>query len=121
MNHVALTGNLTKDVEVKTLTINNKSVNVANFTLAVPRVFKKHDGTKEKDVTFIPMEIWDSGCDTFGKICSKGDLILIEGSLKMDNYERDGHKISQLKVRVSSFQKLPRLPAKEKTPEYIQS
>lgn len=118
MNKVFLKGNLTRDPEVKLVTINDKQVKVTNFTIAVSRSFKKANGEKDQDTTFVNCEAWDSGADFISKYIVKGDPILVEGSLKLESWEKDGQKLSRIKVRVSNFEKLNRAPAKanEETP-----
>jgi len=112
MNKVILRGNLARDPEVKVLDLNGRSVTVANFTIAVSRFFKKANGERDKDTTFIACEAWDTGAETLGKYCVKGDPLLIEGSIKTENWEKDGQKMSRTKVRVSNFDRLYRAPAK---------
>ena len=117
MNSVILKGNVTRDPEIKVLNINGKSVTVCNFTLAVSRVFKKANGDKEQDTTFVSCECWDTGAETLGKYVAKGDPILIDGSLKTESWEdKDGKKISRLKVRVNNFDFLYRAPNKDNAP-----
>ena len=113
MNKVFLRGNLARNPEIKVLDINGKKVTVANFVLATTRFFKKANGERDKDTTFVPCEAWDTGAETIGKYVVKGDPILIEGSLKTENWEKDGQKMSRIKVRVSNFDRLYRCPKKE--------
>lgn len=113
MNLVCIKGNLTRDPEVKVLDLNGKKVSVANFTVAVSRFFKKANGERDKDTTFIACEAWDSGAENLGKYFVKGDPILIEGSIKVDNWEKDGQKMSRMKVRVNNFDRLYRAPARD--------
>lgn len=102
MNTVILFGNLTRDPEVRE--VGEKKAKVANFSLAVNRHFKRADGTKDEEVTYVDCEAWDTGANTIETYCSKGDPLLIQGSLKMDQWENDnGEKRSKLKVRVTSF------------------
>ena len=114
MNHVVLKGNLTRDPEIKVLDMNGRRVTVANFTIAVSRHFKKANGERDKDTTFIRCEAWDSGAETIGKYCAKGEPILVEGSLKVENWEKDGVKQSTTRVRVSNFELLYRAPERNK-------
>lgn len=101
MNKVVLHGNLAQDPEVKQV---SGGTTVTNFNIAVSRTFKKQDGTKDKDVTYIPCEAWDTGAETIGKYFTKGSPILVEGSLKMEKWtDKDGNPKSRLKVRVSNF------------------
>lgn len=108
MNTVILKGNLAGDPEAKEVNANGRDTTVVRFNLAVQRYFKRSDGTRDKDVTFIPCEAWDSGAETIKKILSKGDPVLINGALKVDQWEKDGQKFSRLKVRVQNFEKLYR-------------
>jgi single-strand DNA-binding protein len=113
MNHTVLKGNLARDPEVKEITANGRTTTVANFTLAVSRFFKKADGTNDKDVTFIPCELWDTGAQSVQKYVKKGDPMLVEGSLKVESWEKDGQKHSRMKVRVNHFERLYRSPGRD--------
>jgi single-stranded DNA-binding protein len=44
----------------------------------------------------------------------KGDLVMVEGSLRNDTWEKDGVKHSSLKVRVNNFSKITRLTKNSK-------
>lgn len=113
MNIVVIKGNMARDPEVRNITSGDRSTSVANFAVAVNRHFKRADGTKDKETTFVECEAWDSGAETIGEIFSKGDPVLISGSLKVDSWEQDGQKRSRMKVRVSKFEKLYRAPARD--------
>lgn len=106
MNHVVLMGNLARDPEVRYVNAGGDKVAVASFTLAVSRYFTKKDGSKEQDTVFIPCEAWSSSAETVGKYLVKGSKLLLEGSLKMDTWEKDGQKHSRLKVRTLRFEML---------------
>ena len=108
MNKVILKGNLANDPCLKTVTVNDRETFVVNFTLAVSRFFKRANGESDKDVVFIPCEAWDSGAENIGQRFAKGDPILIEGSLKVETWEKDEKRHSKIKVRVSNFEKLYR-------------
>lgn len=108
MNKVFLKGNLVKDPEVRDVSSSEKSIKVANFTVATSRYFKKADGTKASDTTFIDCEAWATGAESIEKLLKKGDPVLLEGSLKIENWEKDGKKFSRTKVRVITFEKLNR-------------
>ena len=111
MNIVILKGNLTKDpASRKVATGDGKETTVTNFTVATNRFFTRRDGTKDKEVTFLDCEAWDSGAETIQKYVKKGYPILVEGSLKLDTWETDGQKRSKVKVRVKSFELLHSAP-----------
>jgi single-strand DNA-binding protein len=111
MNIVVLKGNLARDPEIKVVNTGaNRQSSVVSLTIAVNRYFKKSNGEQSKETTFIPCEAWDTGAETIAKYCSKGDELLIEGSIKEDRWETaEGQKRSKLKIRINNFE-LPRKP-----------
>ncbi len=79
MNKVILSGNLTKDVDVRA-TQNGKSV--AKVGIAV------NQGYGDKQTTdFFNLVAWDKTADLMSKYLHKGSKILVEGRLKNNNYE----------------------------------
>ena len=109
MNIVHLSGAFTRDPELKEISTGDRTTKVVNFVLASSRRFRKKDGTSDEETTFVNCEAWDSGADTIAKWFSKGDQIIINGSLKNERWEdKEGNKRSRDKVRVSSFEFPPR-------------
>lgn len=109
MNINILRGNLARDPEVRTVTTGGKQTSVVNFTIAVSREYVKTNGEKDKITTFVPCEAWDTGAEIIGESFKKGDLVLVEGSLRNDSWEKDGVKHNSLKVRVNNFSKITKL------------
>ena len=103
MNIVMLRGNLARDPELRTVNIGDKQTSVVNFTIATSREFTKANGTQDKVTSFIQCEAWDSGAEAIASSFKKGDLVMVEGSLRNDSWEKDGVKHSTLKVRVNNF------------------
>lgn len=101
-----LRGNLARDPELRTVNISNKQTSVVNFTIATNREFTKADGSQDKITSFIQCEAWDSGAEAIASSFQKGDLVMVEGSLRNDSWEKDGVKHSTLKVRVNNFGKI---------------
>lgn len=92
MNQVILTGRLTKDPEVR---YTQNQTPVATFTIAVERDYVK------KTVDFIPCKAWDKKADFIEKYFHKGDGIVIEGTLRVENYEdKNGKKQKSTNVWV---------------------
>lgn len=114
MNINILRGNLARDPELRSVNTNGKSTSVVNFTIAVSREYTKANGERDKITTFVPCEAWDSGAEIIGRSFKKGDLVMVEGSLRNDSWEKDGVKHNSLKVRVNNFSKITKLSA-EKT------
>ncbi len=112
MNITILRGNLARDPEYRTVNTNGKQTGVVNFTVAVSREYTKANGEKDKVASFINCEAWDSGAEIINSSFKKGDLVLVEGSLRNDTWEKDGVKHSTLKVRVNNFSKITKLSRK---------
>lgn len=106
MNIVILRGNLARDPELRTVGTGDKQTSVVNFTIATSREFTKANGSQDKITSFIQCEAWDSGAETIASSFKKGDLVMVEGSLRNDSWEKDGVKHSTLKVRVNNFGKI---------------
>lgn len=106
MNLVVLKGNLARDPELRTVNAAGKSTSVVNFTVAVSREYRKNDGTMDKITTFVPCEAWDTGAEAIASSLTKGDHVMLEGSLRNDSWEKDGVKHSSMKIRVSNFGKI---------------
>lgn len=115
MNIVMLRGNLARDPELRVVNINDKQTSVVNFTVATSREFTKANGTQDKVTSFIQCEAWDSGAEAIASSFKKGDLVMIEGSLRNDSWEKDGVKHSTLKLRVNNFGKIVKTKRSEKT------
>lgn len=109
MNITLLKGNLARDPELRVVNPNGKQTSVVNFTIAVNRDYVKANGEKDRITSFINCEAWDSGAETIAESLKKGDLVMVEGSLRNDTWEKDGVKHSSLKVRVNNFSKITKL------------
>jgi single-strand DNA-binding protein len=115
MNITLIKGNLARDPEVRVINSNGKQTSVVNFTVATSREYTKANGEKDKITSFINCEAWDTGAEVIGSSFKKGDLVMIEGSLRNDSWEKDGVKHSSLKVRVNNFSKITKLSKTNKT------
>jgi len=115
MNINILRGNLARDPEVRVVNTGGRQTTVVNFTVAVSREYTKSNGEKDKVTTFVTCEAWDTGAEIIAESFKKGDLVLVEGSLRNDSWEKDGVKHSTLKVRVNNFSKITKLSKKNKT------
>ena len=106
---VILRGNLTRDPELRHISTSDRSISVINFTVAVSREYTKSNGTRDKIVSYIPCEAWDSGAELIAESFRKGDLVFVEGSMRNDKWEKDGVKHNSMKVRVNNFSKITKL------------
>ena len=102
MNKIILLGNLTRDPQLSYLPSNTA---VCEFGLAVNRKFKKQDGTQGEEVLFIDCQIFGKRADVINKYFKKGNPILVEGRLKLDQWQdQQGNNRSRHKVFVENFE-----------------
>ena len=95
LNHISLSGRLTKDVELR---YTNSGKSVASFTLAVDRDF----GDKATD--FINCVAWDKTAEFAQKYFNKGKMAIVAGRLQMREYnDRDGNKRTAAEVVVTNM------------------
>ena len=104
MNKVILMGNLTRDPEVKFL---QSGTAVANFGIAMNERWTDQNTNEQREsVTFVEIEAWNRQAEVIGEYLTKGSPILIEGSLKFEQWQdaTDGTNRNRLKVRLNRFE-----------------
>lgn len=98
INIVLLAGNLTRDPEIR---YTPSGMAVAALGLAVNRKFKDtRTNELREEVTFVDVEVFGRQAEVAGQYLSKGRPVMIEGRLKLDQWEdkQTGQKRSKLKV-----------------------
>jgi len=95
LNKVMLMGNLTRDVELRYIPSGSA---VANFTLAMNRVFKLQTGEKKEEVSFVKVIVWGRMAEICNEYLKKGSPAFVEGRLQSRSWEQDGQKRSALEV-----------------------
>lgn len=102
MNQIILIGRLTKDPELRYLP--NTGTPVATFTLAVDRNYKDKEGNVQTD--FIPVEVMGKVADFVANYITKGRLVAVNGSIRVDRYMKDDENRTFTKVSAKSVQAL---------------
>ena len=110
MNRVFLAGNLTRDPEIR---YSQTGKAVADLNLAVNRRYKTTSGELKEDTCFVNIVAWDRQAELAGEYLRKGSAILVEGSLRLDQWESNGEKRSRLRVVADRIQFLDRLKKTE--------
>ena len=101
MNKVFLTGNLTKDPEVK-YTPSGKAV--SKMGIAVSRRFKNAE-SGQFDVDFFNLTAWEKTAEFCARYLRKGSRVLIEGRLQTYTYTgQDGSKRSGVDIQVENIE-----------------
>lgn len=102
MNQIILIGRLTKDPELRYLP--STGTPVATFTLAVDRNYKDKEGNVQTD--FIPVEVIGKVADFVANYITKGRLVAVNGSIRVDRYMKDDENRTFTKVSAKSIQAL---------------
>ena len=101
-NKVILMGNLTRDVEMRSLPSGH---DVGSFGLAVNDRYKDKSGEWVDRPNYIDCEIFGNRAAPFAQYLSKGSPVFIEGKLRFDQWQdRDGNNRSKLKVVVDNLE-----------------
>lgn len=94
-NRVIVVGNATRDVELKYLP---SGTAVAELGLAINDKRKDASGQWVEETTFVDVTLFGRTAEVASEYLSKGAPALIEGRLKLDTWEKDGRKLSKLKI-----------------------
>ena len=100
-NKVILMGNLTRDPEMRVTT---GGLSICKLGLAVNRVYSTKEGERREETTFVDIDAFGKQAEVISKYMRKGRPLMVEGRLKLDQWESDGQKRSKLGVVLESFQ-----------------
>lgn len=100
LNRVTLLGNLGADPELR---MTNSGSAVLNLRLATSESFLDRDKERQERTEWHRCTLWGKRAEALGKILTKGDRILVEGSLRTTSYDdRDGNKKYTTEINVSN-------------------
>lgn len=102
MNTILICGRLTKNPSYATT---KSGQNYAKFSLAVDRV-------GQENTDFIDCTAWGKTAELVNRYLVKGRQVIVQGSLHIDTYEKDGVKRNKADVRVD---RVEFVGSKEKT------
>jgi single-strand DNA-binding protein len=101
-NKVILMGNLTRDPELR---YTPKGMAIAKIGIAVNRRWTTETGEQKEEVTFVDVDAFGKQAETIGQYMRKGGPILIEGRLRLDQWDdkQTGQKRQRLGVVCENF------------------
>src|SRR5579864_6556919 len=101
-NKVILAGNLTRDPELR---YTPKGTAIARIGMAINRTWKTETGETKEEVTFVDVDAFGRQAEVIAQYMKKGRPLLIEGRLKLHQWEdKNTHqKQSKLKVVLDGF------------------
>jgi len=102
-NKVILMGNLTRDPEVR---YTSSGTAIAKLGIAINRYWSNKDGQKQEETTFVDVDAFGRQAETIGQYLKKGRPIMVEGRLKLDQWDdkQTGQKRSKLGVVLDRFE-----------------
>jgi len=107
LNRVFLMGNLTRDPEVR---YTPSGTAVGDIGLAVNETYKNKAGETVESAVFVDIEVWARQAETCAEYLYKGSSVLVEGRLKLDQWEnQQGEKRPEQYRAGTTEQAVPRL------------
>ena len=101
INRVLLTGNLTRDPEIRRT---QSGMAIMSFGIAVnDRRKNSQTGEWEDYANFIDCTMFGTRAEAVSNFISKGSKVALEGKLRYSTWERDGQKRSKLEVIVDEI------------------
>ena len=107
INRVNLTGNLTRDPELRTTT---GGISVLTFGLAVNDRKRGENGEWEDVPNFIDCVMFGNRAESVSRFIVKGSKVAVEGKLRYSTWEGKDGKRSKIEVIVDEIEFLSRIP-----------
>jgi single-strand DNA-binding protein len=100
INRVVLTGNLTRDPELRST---GGGLTVCKLGIAV-NTRRKNGDTWEEKPNYFRVTVFGKQADTCGQYLKKGRAVAIDGRLDWSQYERDGQKRESIDIIAETVQ-----------------
>ena len=109
INRVMISGNLTRDAEIRST---QSGMAILGFGVAVnDRRKNQQTGEWEDYPNFVDCTMFGTRAEAVGRYISKGSKVAIEGKLRYSSWERDGQRRSKLEVIVDDIEFMNARPA----------
>lgn len=105
LNKVFILGRITKDPEIRAMPSGAK---VASFGMATNRFYKAQDGSKKDEAEFHNIVLFGKVAEIAERYVKRGGLLLVEGRLKTQSWEKDGVKKYKTEIVGETIQLGPR-------------
>ena len=102
MNKVIILATLTRDPELRYTT---KGTSICKLGIAQNRKWKTESGEEREDVLFVDVDCFGKQAETVAKWFRKGSRMLVEGRLKLDQWEdkKTNEKRSKIGIALEAF------------------
>ncbi len=101
INRVVLSGNLTRDGELRSTT---GGTTVLTFGIAVNDRRRNASGEWEDVPNFVDCVMFGTRAEALSRFLTKGTKVALEGKLRYSSWERDGQRRSKLEVIVDDLE-----------------
>lgn len=115
MNKIILSGNLSREIELKTTSTEKEYLQNA---IAVRRDYKNADGTYDTD--FFNFTAWGAQAVYLAKYASMGSKVILSGRLQNREYEVDGQKRIATGIVVENVEIISSKPKKVEETEQVE-
>jgi len=103
LNNVVISGNMTKNPEVRVLSDRETPVSVANFTIA------NNEPKKDGKTAFVRVTAFGRTAEIVGEYLTKGQPVIVVGSLKQNSFENAaGQKVYYSYILADNVQMFPK-------------
>jgi len=116
LNKVLLIGRLTGDPVITYLP---SGTPVVEFTLAYNRRYKNQSGEFQEESHFFDVKAYGKVAEDWATRFSKGYLVLVEGRLSQEKWEKDGKKFSKVRIIAESVKLISRPKGAETQEEEV--
>ena len=99
LNLVILVGRLTSDPELQKT---SSDVSFTRFSLAVQRNYIPKNGGGVRETDFFSIVAWRHTAEYICKYLKKGNLMVVQGSIRTGSYEKDGTKRTTFDIIASN-------------------
>lgn len=121
INSVSISGNLTRDPELRQTQGGNS---ILNFSIAVnDRRQDRQTGEWEDYPNYVDCVMFGARAGAVARYLQKGSKVAVQGKLRYSSWEKDGQRRSKLEVAVDELEFMSRnqqQPMQQPQPEYMQ-
>jgi len=100
LNKVFLIGRLTKDPVITYLP---SGTPVVDLTIAYNRRYRNQEGEWQEETHFFDVKAYGKSAEDWATRFSKGYMVLVEGKLVQEKWEREGKKFSKVRIVAESI------------------
>ena len=115
INHVTLSGNLTREQEIRQT---QSGSSVLRFSIAVNDRMKNPDGSWGDRANYFDCVAFGKQAEAWNKWLAKGVHVVIDGMLRYQSWEKDGQKRSKVEIMVDSLETQRQTQPKQDTGYY---